>query len=179
MFTAHHFIPRFFIPFLLVFFITVVDPTVFQGQNEFQFFAFSLKWMGVVWYFLVCLYQAKIKLQLRWNSASFLMTLSGGGTWTSLSKHLKIVDFRHISSPTSKLQNKEIWTFLPCIYLKNVSWNTFWKIRICSFKKWLFYGVIHFFPSHHSIIIMVHCTERRYIIAFLGLTKFSFGPLLL
>ena len=43
------------------------------------------------------------------------MTLSGGGTWTSLSKHLKIVDFRHISSPTSKLQNQEILTFLPCI----------------------------------------------------------------
>ena len=107
--------PKIFHYIFASFFITVVDPTVFQGQNEFQFFAFSLKWMGVVWYFLVCLYQAKIKLQLRWNSASFLMTLSGGGTWTSLSKHLKIVDFRHISSPTSKLQNKEIWTFLPCI----------------------------------------------------------------
>ena len=63
------------------------------------------------------------------------------------------------------------------LHFSNVSWNTFWKIRICSFKKWLFYGVIHFFPSHHSIIIMVHCTERRYIIAFLSLTKFSFGAI--
>ena len=108
-------------------------PNCFSRPKWIQFFAFSLKWMGVVWYFLVCLYQAKKKLQLRWNVASFLMTLSGGGTWTSLSKHSKIVDFGHffIHFKVAKQRNMN-FSSAP---LASQMYLTMLRIRIFKTKK--------------------------------------------